>query len=85
MDNLTREMMACEEAGFGVSYGKWKASQPLKTLNSNSTVVDDQEKRCERCGKIVIAKRRDARFCSNKCAANARYYRIKEAQKNGKE
>lgn len=85
MDNLTKEMGACEEAGLGVSYGKWKATQPVKTLNSNSTAVDDQEKRCERCGKIVLAKRRDARFCSNKCAANARYHRMKEALKNGKE
>lgn len=81
MDNLTMEMRACEKAGFGVSYGKWKATQPVVT-KPKPIIVDEHEKRCAYCGKVFYPYRKTTKFCSKKCSALSRYYKLKE-QNNG--
>ena len=92
MDNLIRDMRLCEKAGFGVSYGKWKATQPVVTPmikpeepTPNPIVVKAVvvKKRCAQCNKEFVSKQGRRRFCSNKCSSLAYYYKKKELQANG--
>lgn len=66
MDNLTMEMRLCAEAGFGVSYGKWKATQPVKEIHK-------EVRRCEACGKEIHNCNKNRRFCDENCRRNAGY------------
>lgn len=141
MDNLTREMRLCEKAGFGVSYGKWKATQPVKEMPKQEDTrtclycgkplisskygrgkkycgmecshaawhgrkdakerrtskkripaysieygnyEEEVEKKCEWCGRMFMAKRKNKRYCQNNCAALASYYRRKDAENEAK-
>ena len=76
MDNLTREMRLCERAGFGVSYGKWKATQPIKEMPKKQ-----EARTCLYCGKPIINCKRDLgrRYCDNDCSAAA--YKKRTQQK----
>lgn len=84
MDNLSKDMIACKEAGFGVHYGKWKATQPVKTTKikaeepaPNPVVVKPvvTKRRCAQCNKEFVSKQRRRMFCSNKCSSLAYYYK----------
>lgn len=82
MDNLTMDMIACEKAGFGVSYGKWKATQPIREI-PKVEVVCEYEKACEHCGKIFeVFTKRERKYCSLNCGVLARYYRKAERKRN---
>ena len=76
MDNLAREMILCEKAGFGVSYGKWKATQPPKQEPPKT-----REKgwlQCEYCGKLYKPKtKRPQKFCEIFCQQRANWERGK--------
>ena len=64
MDNLTREMQLCEKAGFGVSYGKWKATQPIKEAPKKESA-----RTCLYCGRPITSGTR--RYCNNDCSTEA--------------
>lgn len=66
MDNLDREMILCEKAGFGVSYGKWKATQPIKTPKPKEGV-------CVICGCVIPDGAKNKRYCSKECRVKAGY------------
>lgn len=75
MDNLTLEMRACEKAGFGVSYGKWKATQPV--VDVPKPQVSGKVRTCQYCGKQIVDKyNRNRRFCDDNCRSNARYKKV---------
>lgn len=74
MDNLIREMRLCEKAGFGASYGKWKATQPIKEKPTKKTSV------CQYCGEPLTESKNSKRFCNYECS-NAAW----EARKVGRE
>jgi hypothetical protein len=78
MDNLIREMRLCEKAGFGVSYGKWKATQPIKELPKKQ-----ESRTCLYCGKTIIRGRWDkgGQYCDNECSDAARRNRIADQKK----
>ena len=71
MDNLAREMILCEKAGFGVSYGKWKATQPIKEVKKPIEVVEHKYsaiKICLNCGKeFTVFTRHNRKHCSYDC------------------
>lgn len=85
MDNLSRDMKACKEAGFGVHYGKWKATQPVRVIPKDEPKCE-YEKTCEHCGKrFEVFTKRERKYCSLNCGVLARYYRKQERERNGKE
>ena len=65
MDNLTREMRICERAGFGASYGKWKATQPIKEKPIEKTT---EKKVCQYCGAPIAEYKNSKRFCNYECS-----------------
>lgn len=74
MDNLTMEMRICERAGFGCSYGKWKATQPIKEKPIEKTSA------CQWCGAPITEIKNSKRFCNYECS-NAAW----KAQKFGRQ
>lgn len=86
-ENIDRDMRACEKAGFGVSYGKWRATQPYRTrpeeLPEKPRILDeDRTRECAFCKVVFEYRRVDQIYCGKKCCALAKYYRDKEAGKN---
>lgn len=71
MDNLAREMILCQQAGFGVSYGKWKATQPIKEIPKPIEVVEHKYSAvltCQNCGKeFTTFTRHNKKHCSYEC------------------
>lgn len=75
----------------GVSYGKWKATQPYRTrpeelpeeLPEEPHSLDEYRTReCAFCKVVFEYRRIDQIYCCKKCCALAKYYRDKEAGKN---
>jgi DNA-directed RNA polymerase subunit RPC12/RpoP len=65
MDKLSKDMKACEKAGFGVSYGKWKATQPAVTKKPK----EKSGRVCKYCGKEMLINHRGTQrvFCDDWC------------------
>lgn len=88
MDKLSKDMKACEKAGFGVSYGKWKATQPYRTRpevqpEEPRSLDGDRTRECAFCKVVFEYRRVDQIYCCKKCCALAKYYRDKEERDNG--
>jgi methionyl-tRNA synthetase len=66
MDKLSKDMKACAKAGFGVSYGKWKATQPAVTEKPKAK---GSGKVCKHCGKelVIIPRGYQKVFCDAVC------------------
>jgi uncharacterized Zn-finger protein len=78
-ENIDRDMRACEKAGFGVSYGKWRATLPYyrDEPQVSAAQVSGKVRTCEYCGKQIVDKyNRNRRFCDDNCRSNARYKRL---------
>jgi hypothetical protein len=83
MDNLIRDMRLCEKAGFGVSYGKWKATQPVVDAPKRKT--SGKVRTCEYCGKEIFDKyNRNRKYCDDNCRSNAWYKRAYVGDKKEK-
>ena len=68
LDKLSLDMIECEKAGFGVHYGRWKATQePVKIV---PVVIPEGWKPCEYCGKPFKSKQ-GQRFCEIGCRNDA--------------
>lgn len=69
MDNLSKDMVACKKAGFGSSYGKWKATQPV--VDSVPQPPNGKVKVCKNCGKEFVEPPRKMGngriFCNMAC------------------
>jgi hypothetical protein len=89
MDQLTLDSIAAQKAGM--SYGKWKALQPLVQVKA---APDDAEKVCEICGREIPFRGRGSGrekkyTCSDRCAEErhrrlaAANYRNKKAMRTG--
>lgn len=90
MDNLAMNAMLAKEAGM--SYGQWKALQPVVKLEK--TIPEGWEP-CEYCGKL-FKKSKGKRFCEIGCRtaayrqkANAQcadyYRRVRKARRKEKQ
>lgn len=83
MDNLAREMLLCEQAGFGASYGKWKATQPVKPIVKAVAEQPGVQKRCLRCGEAYYVRdMRGRNYCTDECRNLAWSKRKREREKN---
>ena len=65
MDNVIREAMLAKQAGM--SYGQWKALQPVVEVEKK---IPDGWIACEWCGKPFAPKNRK-RFCEIGCRTDA--------------
>lgn len=86
MDNLARDAFLARQAGM--SYGKWKATQPVVAIKK-PTIEEADEKAfpCGFCGKMITDhNHRGRRYCDDRCANNARWKRDREkaAARRGK-
>lgn len=68
MDNLDHCAMLAREAG--ISYGKWKALQPVVKVEKVVPVLPDGWKSCEWCGK-PFKSIKGKRFCEAGCRTEA--------------
>ena len=67
MDNLARNAMLAKQAGL--SYGKWKALQPIAPIVKKKEIPAGW-KPCEYCGEAFKPKR-GQRFCQVHCRQQA--------------
>lgn len=77
MDNLARNAMLAKQAGL--SYGKWKALQPIVPIVKKKEIPKGW-KTCEHCGKIFKTKKAQ-RFCEVYCRQQAYAKRKVQAKK----
>jgi hypothetical protein len=56
---LAKDMSACESAGYGVSYGKWKTTQPVLEVAE----PEEELKVCPHCGEKFKPKVPYAKYC----------------------
>lgn len=79
MDRLARNAMLARQAGM--TYGKWKAMQPVVPIEKKD-VIPDKWVRCAECGKAFPPKS-NKRFCDLDCRRTAyernRYVKQKNA------
>lgn len=71
MDRLARNAMLARRAGM--SYGKWKALQPIVEVEEKP--IPEGWRKCEYCGKPFMRKQ-GKRFCDFSCRNMA--YQAKE-------
>ena len=77
LDNLELDMIQCEKDGFGVHYGRWKATQEAVVPVKKDEIPKGWRK-CERCGKPFKPNRHNQKYCEWNC----RYLTFLESKKN---
>lgn len=77
MDRLARNAMLAKQAGM--SYGKWKAMQPL--VKVEEVTVPEGWRKCEYCGK-PFKRKSGKRFCDDVCRRKAYQPRALENKQN---
>jgi hypothetical protein len=76
MDNLAMNAMLASQAGM--SYGQWKAMQPVVEVERTP---DERERVCQYCGKTFLLKtKRERKFCDAHCQKEA-WYKSEERKK----
>lgn len=64
-DKITADMQKCGQDGAGVHYGKWKAAQPEPQPQPQDKAAG--VKLCLRCGKPIIGRAKNAKYCCDEC------------------
>ena len=77
MDRLARNAMLAKQAGM--SYGQWKALQPIVTVEKQK--IPEGWKTCKHCGK-PFKPIQGKQFCDIYCRQKAYTARQREIQKN---
>ena len=79
MDNLARNAFMARQAGM--SYGKWKAMQPIVPVVKKETEETKKMKVCPRCGEKFVPNRFNVRqkYCNTVCQ-RAAYYENNKAK-----
>lgn len=81
LDNLTRDVLAAEAAGFGCHYGDYIAKfghtgQPEPKKTDKRAIV------CLGCGTVFyVSDNHRRKYCSPECRYNARYRQNTENKK----
>ena len=78
MDNLARNAMLAKQAGM--SYGRWKAMQPVVPVEKK-TGIPDGWKECEECRKPFKPFNGKQRFCCTDCQKAAYAEKERELQR----
>jgi hypothetical protein len=81
LDKLSLDMIECEKAGFGVSYGRWKATQkPVEYVKDDS--IPEGWLVCRHCGKpFKPNSNRKQYYCEAVCQVTAQYKKMKQRKK----
>ena len=67
LDKLSLDMIQCEKDGFGVHYGKWKATQEPVNIAKEEEIPEGLYK-CQQCGKVFKPTiKRPQKFCDYVC------------------
>lgn len=82
MDNLARNCMLAKQAGM--SYGKWKALQPIVPIEKKEVIPEDWKK-CEYCGKQYMPYRKSQKYCEMYCQKEAYKEKVRQQKKAEKE
>lgn len=76
LDKLSLDMIQCAKDGFGVQYGKWKATQPVVKVDKE---IPDGFCVCEYCGQwYKPSTKRLQKYCGAYCQIAAQKQRDKE-------
>ena len=79
MDRLSRNALRAREAGM--TYGKWKALQPVE---QKQEVVEEDLPLCEWCGTpFKPTSKRPQKYCNYVCCSQANAQRVKERKAAG--
>lgn len=76
LDNIDLDMIQCEKDGYGVHYGRWKATQPIK--KPDPVGIPEDWKVCPHCGKAFKPKMKQQKYCEAVCCYEAQREREKE-------
>lgn len=77
LDKLSLDMIQCEKDGFGVNYGRWKATQPI--MQPKPGELPEGWLVCTYCGKAFKPKtKRKQLYCEPVCQAAASRERCRE-------
>lgn len=80
LDKLSLDMIECAKAGFGVHYGRWKATQIPKKIEPLG--IPEGWLVCAQCGTPFKPKtKRKQYYCEAQCQAAAQKLRDKEKRK----
>ena len=73
MDNLARNAMLAKQAGM--SYGKWKAMQPIVPVAKKELEETKKEKVCPWCGNKFVTSKFNGKqkYCNTVCQQTAYY------------
>ena len=82
MDNLARNAMLAKQANM--SYGKWKALQPVVSAEKPETIPEGW-KLCEYCKKPFKPFNGMQRYCEYSCREKGYYERQIETQRRYRE
>ena len=63
MDNLALNAMLAKKAGL--SYGKWKAMQPIVEIKQPE--IPEGSLKCPGCGKLFIKRNKKQIYCEVEC------------------
>jgi predicted nucleic acid-binding Zn ribbon protein len=69
-------MIQCEKDGYGVWYGSWKATQPIK--KPDPVGIPEDWKVCPRCGKAFKPRVPQQKYCEAVCGYDAQKERYRE-------
>lgn len=75
LDKLDLEMIECEKDGFGVHYGRWKATQPI--VKPVPVGTPDGLKECACCGMAFKPVSKNNKYCGAGCCKEATRERYK--------
>lgn len=80
MDKLSQDAAAALAAGM--TYGKWKAKQPVKQIEAPAVAEEEKPQYrhvCEYCGKeFFIKTNRKQKYCCKDCCREAYNKRARE-------
>lgn len=79
LDNISLAMIQCEKDGFGVRYGRWKATQPI--VKPVPLELPEDWKVCPNCGKAFKPKLKQQKYCEALCGKDAQHKRYLEKQR----
>ena len=75
MDKLAQE--AAKAKAAGMSYGRWKAMQPVKTTKAVKKIPEGM-KECPHCGRLFTPHNGKHKFCEPYCRIEASFEKRRE-------
>ena len=80
LDKLSQEMIQCEKDGYGVHYGRWKATQPI--VKPVPVEIPEGMKACANCGRLFKIVKANSKYCGAQCCseANNKKYLLRRAE-----